>query len=46
MAEKLQELWTRNKTINVYFWNNLAPSMPQELRIAIAQARNAKGLNQ
>ena len=25
---------------------NLAPTMPHELRIAIAQARNAKGLNQ
>lgn len=33
-------------TISVYLLDKLAPSMPHELRIAIAQARNAKGLTQ
>ena len=38
-----------NKIINVsiYIYRfYLAPSIPQDLRIAIAQARNAKGWNQ
>ena len=32
--------------INVLYLFNLAASMPQDLRIAIAQARNAKGWTQ
>ena len=36
------------KTTNTRVFNNLwlAPTMPQDLRIAIAQSRNEKGWNQ
>lgn len=36
----------KRMTENVMNYFILAPSMPQDLRIAIAQARNAKGWTQ
>lgn len=46
MADMLPNFLMPKKTIYVNLPFNSAPTMPHELKIAIAQARNAKGWNQ